>query len=188
MSNPRRFTVDEYHRLVEAGALTEDDNVELLDGLLVCRSAHTPAHDSSVHLTSAALSAVGLEAWCIRIQSAITLAESEPEPDVVLARGTARTFARRHPGPADLGLAVEVSDTTLAGDRSDKGRIYARARIPCYWIINLIDRQVEVYTQPSGSGAAASYGRRDDYPAGTSAPLVLDGAKVADIAVQDLLA
>lgn len=188
MSEPRRFTVDEYHRLVESGILTEEHNVELLDGYLVLRGAHSPAHDSSVHLTSSALGAAKPAEWCIRIQSAITLAESEPEPDVVLARGSARTFARRHPGAADLGLAVEVSDTTLAGDRSDKGRIYARARVPCYWIINLIDRQVEVYTQPSGSGSAASYGRRDDYPAGTSVPLVLDGAKVADIAVQDLLA
>ena len=93
----------------------------------------------------------------------------------------------RHPSPADIGLVIEVSDTTLAADRIDKCRIYARAGIVCYWIVNLNDRQIEAYTAPSGPTASPGYGQRTDYLNGDQVPLVLDGQTVAMIAVQDLL-
>src|SRR5262249_30190275 len=125
--------------------------------------------------------------WDLRVQSAITLKESEPEPDFAVVRGDESAYLARHPGPADIGLVIEVSDSTLDGDRADKGRIYARAGIASYWIVNLIDRQVEVYTAPSGPTANPAFGQRVDYRVGDSVALVLDGASVAQVAVQELL-
>jgi Uma2 family endonuclease len=123
----------------------------------------------------------------VRIQLPVTLPDSEPEPDVSVARGDDSLYATRHPGPADLGLVVEVPDSSLAFDRDDKARIYARAGIVTYWIVNLVDRQGEVYLGPSGPSAAPAYARRQDFPAGALVPLVLDGVAAGHNAVADLL-
>jgi Uma2 family endonuclease len=187
MAGFRQFTVPEYHKLIEIGILTEDDDLELLEGYLVHKMSRNPPHDCALQLTSGAMNTAIPNEWCVRAQSAITLAESEPEPDIVVARGNARTFATRHPGPKDIGLLIEVADSTLPGDRTDKGRIYARASLPIYWIINLADRQFEVYENPSGPTASPSYANRTDYHVGDSVPLVLDNRMVAQIVVQDLL-
>ena len=115
------------------------------------------------------------------------IADSEPEPDVAVARGDETTYDTRHPGPGDLGLVVEVAYSSLTLDRVHLARIYARAGIVEYWIVNLIDRQVEVYTQPSGPTAAPTYGHRHDYGPGDSVPLVLDGVAVGQVAVSEVL-
>jgi Uma2 family endonuclease len=187
MAGFRRFSVAEYHKLTEIGILTEDDNLELLEGYLVLKMSRNPPHDVSIHLILRALLSILLPGWSVRVQSAITLTESEPEPDLAVVRGDERTYSNRHPGPADVGLVIEVSDTTLPGDRADKGRIYARAGLACYWIVNLTDRQVEVYTSPSGPTASPAFAQRVDYHVGDSVPLVLDGTTVANVVVQELL-
>jgi Uma2 family endonuclease len=183
----RRFTVPEYHRLIESGVLTKDDRLELLEGWLVRKSAENPPHDSAIQLAQEAIGPLLPPDWRIRVQSAITLSDSEPEPDLAVVRGNARSYAVVHPRAADIGLLIESSDTTLAGDRFDKGRIYARAGIVLYWIINLCDRQVETYAQPSGPGAAPAYADRAIYQIGASVPLILDGVTVAMVPVRDLL-
>jgi hypothetical protein len=183
----RRFSVPEYHRLIQIGLLTEDDNLELIEGYLVNKMARNPPHDGVLQAIQELLTPKPPPGWCIRIQSAITLSDSEPEPDLAIARGSARDYFTRHPTPADLGFVVEVADSTLAGDRADKGRIYARASIVCYWIVNLPDRQVEVYTQPSGPAASPAYAQLTTYRDGDSVPLVLDGSVVTTIAVRDIL-
>lgn len=187
MAGFRRFSVPEYHRLTEIGVLTEDDNLELIEGYLVLKMSRNPPHHCSLQLASDAIRSASLSGWCLRVQCAITLPDSELEPDVTVARGTARDYATHHPGPGEIGALVEVSDSSLLGDRSDKGRIYARAKVPVYWIINLIDRQIEVHEQPSGPTAAPAYAKITTYHAGDSVPLVLDGTTVATFAVQDLL-
>jgi Uma2 family endonuclease len=183
----RRFTVAEYHWLIEHGFLTEDDNLELIEGYLVHKMSRNPPHDGTLLRLNNWLVRTLPAGWVVRIQSAITLPDSEPEPDGAIVRGDERTYDTRHPGPADFGIVIEVSDTTLAGDRDDKARMYARAGIPEYWIINLVDRQVEVYTAPSGPGATPAYASRQDHPAAGVLPLVLDGQPVGSIAVADLL-
>jgi Uma2 family endonuclease len=183
----RRFSVAEYHKLIGVGILTEDDNLELLEGYLVHKMTRNPPHDATLLLLQEILLPAVLPGWRLRIQSAITLSDSEPEPDGAVVRGNARTYANRHPGPADIGLVIEVSDSTLAGDRADKGRIYARAGLPCYWIVNLVDGQVEVYTQPSGPAANPTFAQRTDYRPGDILPVVLDGTTVATIGVADVL-
>lgn len=183
----RRFTVAEYHNLIRIGVITEDDNLELIEGYLVHKMSRNPPHDGSLYATQAALLRLIAAGWVCRIQCAITLSDSEPEPDLAIVRGDVRTYFSRHPGPADFGIAIEVADATLASDRLDKGRMYAKASIPEYWIVNLIDRQVEVYASPSGPGVTPAYAARTNYAAGTSVPLVLDGKQLGQLPVADLL-
>lgn len=187
MAGLYRFSVAKYHKLIEIGILTEDDNLELLDGYLVRKMTRNPPHDVCLQLIQETLPRVLPLGWCLRMQSAITLSRSEPEPDGTIVRGNARTYAAQHPRPPDIGLVIEVADSTLDGDRIDKGRIYAEAGIACYWIVNLVDRQIEVYTQPSGATATPAFGQRQDYRMGDDVPLLLDAAVVGTIPVGDLL-
>ena len=125
--------------------------------------------------------------WEVRVQSAITLTgNSEPEPDLALVRGHENAFRDHHPGPSEISLLVEISGSSLFIDRHDKGSIYAREAIPVYWVVNVVDKVVEVYTQPSGSGESAAYAKRDDHAVGTSVPVVLGGNSVGSIAVADV--
>ncbi|HWG45667.1 MAG TPA: Uma2 family endonuclease [Gemmataceae bacterium] len=187
MAGFRRFSVAEYHKLIEIGILTEDDNLELLEGYLVHKMSRNPPHDATIQKIMKKLFRLLPPDWDLRVQSAITVTTSEPEPDLAIVRGDENTYLTRHPGPADLGLVIEIADTTLAGDRADKGRIYARADITCYWIVNIVDRQVEVYTIPSGPTASPTYAQRQDFRMGDDVALTLDGNVAANIAVRELL-
>jgi Uma2 family endonuclease len=187
MAGFHRFSVAQYHKLIEMGILTEDDNVELLDGYLVHKMSRNPPHDATLQLLQETLPRLLPAGWCLRMQSAITLSRSEPEPDAAIVRGNARTYATHHPQPADIGLAIEVADSTLDSDRIDKGRIYAEAGIAYYWIVNLVDRQIEVYSLPGAAAATPSYGQRQDYRIGGDVPLLLDAAVVVSIPVRELL-
>lgn len=182
-----RWSVADYHRFIELGILTEDDRVELLEGNVVTKMAHNPPHDVAVQRLTKRLVRLAPTGWEVRIQSAITLADSEPEPDGVVARGDESTFAHRHPQPADIGLVVEVSSSSLQIDRTDKGRIYAQAGLPIYWIINVVDRQIEVYTNPQSVGSSPNYATRTDYHSGALVPLVLDTRPIAQLPVDELL-
>lgn len=182
-----RFSVDDYHRLLEVPGLFDGKRVELIEGVLVEKLTHDPPHDSTVQAVDDLLTALLPPGWRKRVRLAITLSDSEPEPDVCLARGDRHTYRTHHPGPADIGLVIEVADTSLRYDRQDKARAYARAGIAVYWVVNLIDRQVEVYTQPSGPAAAPAYAHRQDYQPGGSVPVVLEGVTVGAIAVNEIL-
>ena len=183
----RRFSVPEYHRLIELGMLTEDDNLELLEGYLVHKMSRNPPHDAAIQKGTKKWLRVLPAGWDLRVQSAVTLLDSEPEPDFAIVRGDETAYLTRHSAAADIGLLIEVSDSTLPGDRDDKGRIYARAGIPCYWIVNLHDRQIEVYTSPSGAVPDPKFAQRVDYRPGDSVSLALGGTAQVQVAVQDLL-
>jgi Uma2 family endonuclease len=120
-------------------------------------------------------------------QAPITLEDSEPEPDLVIVRGEPRLYLDRHPGPAELALAVEVADASLLRDQGTKKRIYARAGIAVYWIINLPDRRCEVYTDPVAADGEPDYRQRYDYGPSDAVPLIIDGQAVGSIAVADVL-
>jgi Putative restriction endonuclease len=184
----RRFTVDEYHRMIAAGILGEDDNVELLEGWIVPKMPRTPPHDGMISIIMLDVLTPRLPAdYHCRGRSAVTTTDSEPEPDIAVVRGPKRVFLARHPGPADMRLVVEVADSSLERDRSHKSRIYASANIPVYWIVNLVDVQVEVYTDPTGPDPAPAYRTRRIYRPGDPVPFVLDGRDLGPIPAQDLL-
>lgn len=182
-----RFSVDDYHRMIQAGILTEDDPVELLEGWIVPKMPRNPPHDGTIQIATEVLRQRLPSGWQLRVQSALTTPDSEPEPDLTVVRGDVRTYLQRHPGPQDAAVVIEVADTTLNRDRQDKGRLYARAGLPCYWIVNLNAMQVEVYTDPSGPDANPGYRQRRDYGSQAAVPLVLDGQERRPVPVRDLL-
>ena len=168
-----RLDVEKYHAMIAAGILTDDDPVELLEGWLVFKMPKNPRHRAATKLVREAIEKRLPEDWYVDSQEPITIGNSEPEPDVVVVRGDTRQYLDRHPGPADIGLVVEVSDTTLDRDRGVKKQTYARAGIPIYWIVNLVDSQVEAYSQPSE--AEVDYLLRQDYSLLANLPINLDG-------------
>jgi Uma2 family endonuclease len=182
-----RFSVGAYHRMIETGILEENSRIELLEGYLVEKMAKNPPHETAVQRTRKRIARLLPRGWDDRIQAPITLIDSEPEPDVAVVRGDETTYSQRHPGPADIGLLVEVSDASLEIDQKDKTRIYGRSGIVVYWIVNIPDRQVEVYTNPTGATATPGYAHCQTYRGGSAVPLVLDGATVGQIPVDELL-
>ena len=119
--------------------------------------------------------------WVVRVQCAIALADSEPEPDAAVFRGSPRDYPSRHPGPKDAALIAEVANSSLQRDTGQKKRLYARARVPQYWIVNLIDEQIEVHSNPAVSDLTAAYQTKAVYVRGESVPLVLDGRATATL-------
>ena len=182
-----RFSVARYQRMIEEGILNGEDKVELLENCVVYKMPKNPRHDGTIDLVQAALIPSLPAGWFLRIQQTVVLSDSQPEPDFAVVRGTARSYLARHPGPADVGLLIEVADSSLLRDQRDKTRIYARGGIPCYWIVNLVDQRIEVYTQPSGPVAVPAYGAFQTFQPGDAVPLVLDGSSVGSLSVTDLL-
>jgi len=182
----KRFTVDEYHKMIQAGVFEEDDRFELLEGWIVHKVTKNPIHENTIDRLQDALRA-RLPNYRIRLQSAITTADSEPEPDVTVAVGPATRYDTRHPGPLDIPLVVEIADSSLLRDRRDKLVIYARAAIPVYWIVNLPDLVVEVYADPSGPAGRPTYRKTDTYYQNDSVPLAVGGQSLAPIPVRDIL-
>lgn len=190
MSDPvrtRRWTRQEYDRLIEIGLLNEDEPVELVGGQLIVAEPKGTGHSVALELAAEALRRAFGPGWTVRVQDPIAPDdESEPEPDLAVVPGGPRDYLATHPSrPA---LVLEVSDSSLAFDRRDKGSLYARARILDYWIVNLVDRVLEVFRDPvlsTGAPYGWSYGRVQRLgPEATISPLA---APAASIPVTDLL-
>jgi len=184
---PHRFSVDEYFKMGELGFFAGKPRVELIEGEVVETMPPNPPHACTVAILARLLFRHVPAGWSVRIRTSVRLSISSPLPDACLAVGDDATYLTRHPAPADVGLIVEVADSSLLEDRRDKGRLYAEDAIVEYWIVNLPERQIEVHTQPSGPTASPSYGNRHVYGPGTSVPLVLGGVTVGAIAVNEVL-
>jgi Uma2 family endonuclease len=151
----RRWKRVEYERLVEMGVF-EDERLELLDGLLVVREPQGVRHAAATRLVLAALRRAFGEGWLVEAQFPIALDDdSEPEPDVFVVPSGPRDYLDAH--PSRPVLIVEVAESSLRKDRAHKASLYARAGIADFWIVNLVDRVLEVHRDPQPS-AAAPYG------------------------------
>ncbi len=181
-----RLTVEQYHRMSEGGVFDPDNRVELLDGILVRKMPPNPPHATSVRKTARQLHGVGPDQWIISVQQPITLKESEPEPDVSVVEGPDERYINRHPGPHDTLLVIEVGDSSLLADRRFKGALYAQAKIPIYWIINLVDEVIEVDTSPRG-GKNPAYRECKTYGKDAMIPVSFAGQEFGQLAVKDLL-
>jgi Uma2 family endonuclease len=175
LGNPYRFTVEQY-RALTGTVLPEGPGWELLEGVVVKKVPQDPPHAGCVRALTRILGRLLPAGWETPVQSPVALADSEPEPDVAVVRADPRGYFARHPGPADIALVVEVADSSLDDDRHDKGRIYARAGVPVYWVVNLPDRQVEVYADPQPAADPPGYAARTDYRPGEAVPLPTGGA------------
>ncbi len=182
-----QISVQKYHEMIQKGVLTEDDPVELLEGWIVPKMPRNPEHDTAIGLAEFAIRPHLPPRWHVRVQCAITTGDSEPEPDLAVIEGDLRAFLTRHPGPSDIGLIIESADSSLTTDRVDKGRIYARANIPIYWVINLVDRQVEVFSDPDPQARPPAYRVSQTFRRGQAVPLMLKGQIVAQVRVDELV-
>lgn len=177
----RRITVDEYHRMIDAGILHEDEHVELIDGFLVGMTPQKSPHAYALQeLTHRLVRALG-DAFAVRPQLPLTLGEkSEPEPDIAVVP-TSTEWARAHPTTALL--VVEISRGSLSYDRLVKARLYARHDIPEYWIVNLADGRLEVYRDPDST--ARSY--RTTFAVGPGEPVTASQVPGVTVDLADLL-
>jgi len=183
----RLWTCDEYHRASELGLFGPDERLELLEGEIITKvSPQSKPHAQSIVLTAEALRRLFSEGYHIREEKPLVLTDrSEPEPDIVVVRGTSRQ-SPDHPTPATAVLVVEVSESTLTFDRTEKAVAYARSGIAEYWIVNLRARCLEVHRDP-GPVQAEETGYRSKQTLaedGEIAPLEKPGYRVA---VADLL-
>lgn len=145
----RLWTVDEYHRMLEAEILTTEDRVELIEGQIIQMSPQQPPHAATTQRVFNYLNTLLAGIAFLRMQLPITLRpNSEPEPDIAVVRINPREYIDGHPTADDIFLLIEVADRTLNSDRTLKARIYAQARIPEYWIVDVNARQVYVLQEP----------------------------------------
>jgi Uma2 family endonuclease len=182
-----RISVDRYHEMIQKGLLTTNDRLELLEGFLIEKMTVNPPHAFATATISEVFARLLTDGRFVNSQQPITMQDSEPEPDVFIVRGKRRDFVQSHPAPKDVALLVEVSDATLQQDQTWKKRIYARAGIPVYWIVNLPERQIEVYTEPLSASSSPTYRHLAIYREEDEIPLVVDGVETAVIPVRDLL-
>jgi Uma2 family endonuclease len=178
----RRWTRREYEGLVDSGFFRSDESVELIDGQLMVSEPQGSPHAAAVGLVGDVLRAAFGRGWTIREEKPVALADdSEPEPDLVVVRGAHRDYAGGH--PVRPVLVVEVAGTSLAWDRDVNGSLYARARVEDYWIVNLVDRVLEVHRHPVPDPSAPQgwrYGVSEAFaPSSAIAPLALPGARIA---------
>jgi Uma2 family endonuclease len=154
-----RLTVDQLHQMLATGVIREGEPVELIDGLLVYNDrrdaggkqmSHGPRHAvATENLGELNLQLRPLE-FIMRTQKPVVLSDmSEPEPDGAIVEGDSRRYSSRHPHPHEIQLVIEVADTSLSYDRTVKQRLYAAAQLPVYWIVNLQENVVEVYSDPA---------------------------------------
>ncbi len=179
-----RITVNEYERIIEAGALEDPSKVELIDGYMVDKMGKNAGHSYTTKETLKALDSRLPAGWTSRKEEPVRIPPyDEPEPDIAIVRGTDADYEFRSPRAADVALLVEVSDATLSQDRGKKLLGYAKGRIPVYWIINLINRQVEVYFRPGKNG----YRSRQIFTSGQQVPVTIGGQELPPIPVDSLL-
>src|SRR5216110_377428 len=151
----RLFTVEEYHRMGEAGILGEDERVELIEGEIVQMAPIGPRHVGSViNANRLFITRLGDRAVVSPQNPVVIQPRSEPQPDLLLLRPRAVSYSREHPTPEDVLLAVEVADTTVRFDRLVKARLYARAGLAEFWLCLVADGVIEVYCGPSVDGYA----------------------------------
>jgi Uma2 family endonuclease len=145
---PHRFTREEYHRMGDAG-LFIDERVELLDGEILIMSPHNPPHAGITSRSAYTLMRLLGSTVSVRIQLPIVLNDwSEPEPDVAICDPDPDDYEREHPRADQVLLVIEVADASLSYDRNRKVTAYAGSGIPEYWIVNLVDRRIEVMSDP----------------------------------------
>src|SRR5262245_45365661 len=155
--NRRRFTVDEYHRMIEAGILGEDEHVELLEGEILQMSPQGRAHARAITKLTGLFGRFLTTEYSLRVQLPLTMPDSEPEPDGAIVRADDEAAAPHHPTTALL--VVETANTSVRYDLNVKSRLYAKAGIPEYWVVVVDRRSVEVFREPDpGRGV---YHRRE---------------------------
>ena len=182
-----RFSVEQYHQMIQTGILDDDTPVELLNGWLISKMSQGPYHRAVLRQLRDALEPLVQTTpgtWYVETQCPVTLTDSEPEPDIAVIRGTNLDYLHQHPQASDLALVVEISDSSLRRDQGLKQRIYAQAGIPTYWIVNLAARRLERHTNPQLE--VSSYADITVYTAEQRVPVVINSEVIGELALSTL--
>jgi Uma2 family endonuclease len=184
---PRLWTAEEFYLLLDQGFFLPNNRVELIEGEIIDMPAQKNYHGAALTLTQMALLAIFGEGYWVRPQLSLDLSPiSVVDPDIAVIRGDPRTYSQTNPTSALL--IVEVSDSTLSYNRNSKASLYARSGVADYWIVNLVDRQLEVYRNPVADPSRLhgfGYSSRTILdPGDVVSPLAVPTAQVA---VADLL-
>src|SRR5262249_44473935 len=178
------MTLEQYESLITSRFFTKRDDVHLINGYLVTRMAESTLHGAICEMIRLAIQAFLLAPWHTRSEKGLRIPAqiSMPRPDLAIVRGGPRDYLARYPEPADTALVVEVSNTSLDEDRA-MAAIYGAGGVPVYWIVNLVDGQVEVYSNPGPSG----YQTHEVLAPGHVLHVKLDGVEIGEIPVADIL-
>lgn len=184
-----RYTKEQYLQLRDSGILgDENEKLEFVEGLLLPKMSRKPPHDSTLDLLEDLIRSLLPTGWRVRSQKAVDLDRGQPEPDIAVVLGPASRYASHHPIPSEIAFVIEITDTTLTRDRRLKLPGYARNGIAEYWIVNLVDRVVEVYTSPATSLTGEPiYSLKKDYRNGQTIPVFIHGQEIGQIAVDAFL-
>lgn len=149
----RKFDVDEYYRMAEAGILGPGDRVELIEGEIVEMVPIGSEHSGAVNRLTSVLGRIAGTSFTLAVQNPLRLdRKNEPIPDVSLLRPRADYYSRHHPAAADVLVLIEVCGTSLEMDRKTKLPLYAKHRVPEVWLVDVRGKKVEVYRDPSDEG------------------------------------
>ena len=176
----RLVNTREYHLMAKAGILTEKDKVELIEGEIIQMSPKGSKHSACIRKLNTLLHKQIPDYFIISIQDPILLNDfSEPEPDLAVLAYSEDFYSEKHPSPEEVMLVVEVADSSLDYDRRMKLPLYASAKIPEYWIVNIAEKELEVYKGPKGNTYQIKYKAKGDEI--VSHPLLKIAIKLSDI-------
>jgi Uma2 family endonuclease len=190
----KRWTVDEYHQLIDSGVILDGAPIELLDGVLVYKDrgegdrpmTYGPRNATCVRRLADLNERLAPHGYHMRNQLPLTIQpDHEPEPDGAIIKGSYQLYAARHPGPEECALVIEAADSSLHRDRRFKQAVYASAGISSYWIVNLRNDTIEVYEQPDIE--RGEYRVRRDHQRGEVVEIALPGKPSIPVRVDDLL-
>ncbi len=178
----RTITVDQYEYLVEIG-FYGDARVELLDGFVRDKMTHGSLAASIIMTLTRLLICSVNEKAAVRTPLPLKLRYSEPEPDIAIVVGPASRYRKHHPTAAETLVVIEVSDSTLAQDRGQKLRMYADAGIREYWIVNCVDRRIEIHSSLSDATGELRYKKQTIVEIGESASMKMKGQTPIEVDV-----
>jgi Uma2 family endonuclease len=179
-----RMTVHQYDRMIDDGSIAEDDRVVLIEGLLVKKMGRKRPHIVAGNKGLRMLSGIIPRGWYVAKEDPIVVSDwSKPEPDLAVVRGQTEDYIERDARATDVALVVEIAESSLAIDQTDMTRVYAASKIPIYWIVNLVDRQLEVHSNPGPSGYSSVLILKP----GQDVRVIIDGVEIGWIAVADML-
>ncbi len=185
---PYRMTVEVYEKIVEAGVFGDKSPIYLWKGQLVLPMTKGPSHGYSLTALHELFRRLLPDGWDVRQECPTRLHnDSEPEPDLTVVRGRNRDYKDRTPDAHDVSLLIEVANSSQTFDSGEKLGIYAAASIPVYWIVNIPNNRIDVYTGPTGPTETPTYTEHRSYGPGEAVPVVLDGREVGRIAAGDVL-
>ena len=182
-----RLTVDEFRRKAARGEFSESKLFELLEGVVVSKARQTLKHETALENIQNVIGKLTPGGWHMRVQQPMNCGDSTPEPDAVIVKDALDQYVDRPPMPNMVSLIVEVADASLEQDRRLKGRIYARAGVMLYWLLNLVDSQLEVYSNASGPVPMPGFREKRVYRSEDKLSLVVGLDDLGMVKVRDLL-